>query len=85
MYEQKQEGFCGPPRRDSQDGVHGPMGVSGYELAIALNFPGIYEVVRGLRLTLRFAWQNISVCRRSSGSICKMTTISECRGQRRVG
>jgi addiction module HigA family antidote len=26
-----------------------PMGVSGYELAKALNFPGIYEVVRGDR------------------------------------
>jgi addiction module HigA family antidote len=26
-----------------------PMGVSGYELARALNFPGIYEVVRGDR------------------------------------
>src|SRR3984893_3610119 len=26
-----------------------PMGVSGYELAKALNFPGIYEVVRGAR------------------------------------
>ena len=26
-----------------------PMGVSGYELAKALNFPGIYEVVRGER------------------------------------
>ncbi len=26
-----------------------PMGVSGYELAKALNFPGIYEVVRGGR------------------------------------
>src|SRR5271165_6519479 len=26
-----------------------PMGVSGYELAKALNFPGIYEVVRGQR------------------------------------
>src|SRR6516164_3737004 len=26
-----------------------PMGVSGYELAKALDFPGIYEVVRGDR------------------------------------
>jgi addiction module HigA family antidote len=26
-----------------------PMGVSGYTLAKALNFPGIYEVVRGNR------------------------------------
>lgn len=26
-----------------------PMGVSGYELAKALNFPGIYEIVRGDR------------------------------------
>src|SRR5208282_6879302 len=26
-----------------------PMGVSGYELAKALNFPGIYEIVRGER------------------------------------
>ena len=26
-----------------------PMGVSAYELAKALNFPGIYEVVRGAR------------------------------------
>jgi antitoxin HigA-1 len=26
-----------------------PMGVSAYELAKALNFPGIYEVVRGKR------------------------------------
>src|ERR1700739_2573753 len=26
-----------------------PMGLSGYELAKALNFPGIYEVVRGQR------------------------------------
>src|SRR5712692_9820877 len=26
-----------------------PMGVSAYELAKALNFPGIYEVVRGER------------------------------------
>ena len=26
-----------------------PMGVSAYELAKALNFPGIYEVVRGNR------------------------------------
>ena len=26
-----------------------PMGVSGYELAKALDFPGIYEVVRGNR------------------------------------
>lgn len=26
-----------------------PMGVSGYALAKALNFPGIYEVVRGDR------------------------------------
>src|SRR5271157_3106907 len=26
-----------------------PMGVSGYQLAKALNFPGIYEVVRGER------------------------------------
>lgn len=26
-----------------------PMGVSGYALAKALNFPGIYEVVRGER------------------------------------
>jgi addiction module HigA family antidote len=26
-----------------------PMGVSAYELAKALNFPGIYEVVRGDR------------------------------------
>lgn len=26
-----------------------PMGVSGYELARALNFPGIYEIVRGQR------------------------------------
>ena len=26
-----------------------PLGVSGYELAKALNFPGIYEVVRGDR------------------------------------
>jgi len=26
-----------------------PMGVSGYELAKALSFPGIYEIVRGER------------------------------------
>ena len=26
-----------------------PMGVSGYELARALSFPGIYEIVRGER------------------------------------
>ena len=26
-----------------------PMGVSGYELAKALSFPGVYEVVRGVR------------------------------------
>jgi antitoxin HigA-1 len=26
-----------------------PMGLSGYELAKALNFPGIYEIVRGER------------------------------------
>ena len=26
-----------------------PMGVSGYELARALDFPGIYEIVRGER------------------------------------
>ncbi len=26
-----------------------PMGVSGYELARALSFPGIYEIVRGAR------------------------------------
>src|SRR5713226_5386213 len=30
-----------------------------------------------LRLTPRFDWESISVCRRSSGSICKMITISE--------
>jgi len=33
----------------SQDRVHGAMGVSAYELAKALSFPGIYEVVRGDR------------------------------------
>jgi addiction module HigA family antidote len=27
----------------------GPMGISAYELSKALNFPGIYEVVRGQR------------------------------------
>jgi antitoxin HigA-1 len=26
-----------------------PMGVSGYELAKGLNFPGVYEIVRGER------------------------------------
>ena len=46
---QIEEGVCGPPGRNSQDRVHGSNGIECYELAKALNFPGIYDVVRGDR------------------------------------
>jgi addiction module HigA family antidote len=55
-----------------------PMGLSAYELAKALNFPGIYDVVRGdraisadtaIRLGKYFGLP------RSFGSIFKTTTI----------
>ena len=55
-----------------------PMGVSAYALAKALNFPGIYEVVRGDRAISAdtpFGWESISVCARSFGSIFRTTTI----------
>jgi len=56
----------------------GPMGLSAYELAKALNFPGIYDVVRGDRAISAdppFVWGSTSVCPRSFGSIFKTTTI----------
>jgi addiction module HigA family antidote len=55
-----------------------PMGVSAYELAKALNFPGIYEVARGDRAIsadTAIRWKSTSVCPRSSGSIYRTITI----------
>jgi antitoxin HigA-1 len=40
---------CRPPGEILKTEFMEPMGVSGYELARALNFPGIYEIVRGER------------------------------------
>jgi len=56
-----------------------PMGVSPYALAKALDFPGILmmwfgESGRSAPIP-RFAWEGISLCQPSSGSICRMTTI----------
>ena len=55
-----------------------PMGVSAYALAKALNFPGIYEVVRGDRAisadtAIRLG--STSACPPSFGSIFRTTTI----------
>ena len=55
-----------------------PLGVSAYALAKALDFPGLYEVVRGdvpSALTRPSAWESISACPRNSGSTCRMITI----------
>jgi antitoxin HigA-1 len=41
--------FAVHPGEILKTGFMEPMGVRGYELAKALNFPGIYEVVRGDR------------------------------------
>jgi len=55
-----------------------PMGVSAYALAKDLDFPGIYEVVRGERAisadtAIRLG--KYSVCPPSSGSTCRMIMI----------
>jgi len=54
-----------------------PMGLSAYELAMALNFPGIYERCQGETapsvLTPPFAWGSASVCPRSFGSVFTTT------------
>jgi addiction module HigA family antidote len=55
-----------------------PMSISVYALAKALNFTGIYEVVRGERAisadtALRLG--NILACQRNSGSICRTIMI----------
>ncbi len=70
--------FAAHPGEILKTGFMQPMGLSAYELAKALNFPGIYDVVRETVpsvLTPPFAWGSTSVCPRSFGSIFKTTTI----------
>lgn len=54
-----------------------PMGVSGYELAKALNFPGSTKSsaeTAPLVPTRQFAWESTSAYQHSSGLTCRTTT-----------